>query len=289
MREDVLVSIGIPFYNAEKYLKEAIQSVINQSYSNWELILLDDGSTDNSLEIAHSFIDKRIKVISDGQNKKLVRRLNELVRLSSGDLYARMDADDIMHFDRIKTQVDFLLNNTDVDVVGSSYYSIDIENNINGVKNMPPKLSTVKDVLKYGCFAHPTVMGRITWFKENLYDEKWTKMMEDFELWIRTVQKSNFRNINKPLLYYRNVGVPTIRKYKSQTFNVIKVIQARDLYNIHLSDSIYYSIKNYLKILTYICFNFVGKVDYLVKKRSIKVSGKELIDGTNDLFISIKS
>ena len=289
MREDVLVSIGIPFFNAEKYLKEAIQSVINQSYSNWELILLDDGSTDNSLEIAHSFIDKRIKVISDGQNKKLVRRLNELVRLSSGDLYARMDADDIMHFDRIKTQVNYLLNNPEVHVVGSNYYSIDIENKITGIKIMQHNPSTVKDVLKYGCFAHPTVMGRLNWFKENPYDEVCINLMEDFELWIRTVQKCNFHNLKKPLLYYRCVGVPTIRKYIISTSNINKIIRKRKNFNLSLFDSLFYRLRNYLKILTYICFNFVGKVDYLVKKRSIKVSGKELIDGTNDLFISIKS
>ena len=76
-----LVSIGIPFYNAEKYLDYAIRSVINQSYSNWELILIDDGSTDRSLEIAKSFSDKRIKVLSDGENKGLILRLNQLTEI----------------------------------------------------------------------------------------------------------------------------------------------------------------------------------------------------------------
>ena len=75
-----LVSIGIPFYNCEDYLAYAIKSVINQSYTNWELFLLDDGSTDNSLEIANSFrYDERIKVISDGLNKGLSFRLNQLI------------------------------------------------------------------------------------------------------------------------------------------------------------------------------------------------------------------
>lgn len=288
MKENILVSIGIPFYNAEKYLKDAIQSVVNQTYSNWELILLDDGSTDKSLEIAYSFKDNRIKVISDGVNKKLVRRLNELVKMSTGDFYARMDADDIMHFDRIKTQLDFLLNNPNVHIVGSYYYSIDIENNITGVKIMQQNPYSVKDVLKYGCFAHPTVMGRLTWFKENPYDEECVNLMEDFELWIRTVQKSNFRNLKKPLLYYRNIGVPTIRKYIISTSSINKIISERELYNLSLFDSIFYRLRNYLKIVLYICFHLFGKVDYLVKKRSVKISGEEFLNGTNDLFISTK-
>ena len=107
-----LISIGIPFYNAEKYLKFAIQSVIAQSYQNWELILVDDGSSDNSLEIAQDFAlkDARIRVICDGKNRKLPYRLNQLILESKGDFIARMDADDIMHPDRLLIQLTYLKN-----------------------------------------------------------------------------------------------------------------------------------------------------------------------------------
>ena len=98
-----MVTIGLPFYNAEKYLALAIESVLQQTYTNWELLLLDDGSTDNSLSIAQSYAqkDSRIKVISDGKNKNLATRLNELPSLAQGLYLARMDADDIMHSARI--------------------------------------------------------------------------------------------------------------------------------------------------------------------------------------------
>lgn len=195
-----LVSIGIPFYNCEDYLAYAIKSVINQSYTNWELFLLDDGSTDNSLEIANSFrYDERIKVISDGLNKGLSFRLNQLISLSKGEYYARMDADDIMHFDRIKTQIDFLIKKTDIDVVGSNYYNIDFNNNIIGLTKVNPNPISSKDVLKNGCFAHPSIMGKTDWFRTNPYDEQWNRM-EDIELWLRTVIKSNFANIKQGVI-----------------------------------------------------------------------------------------
>ena len=100
-----LVTIGIPFYNASQFLEYAIKSVINQTYTNWELILVDDGSTDDSLSIARSFNDQRIKILSDGVNKGLVSRLNEIILNSRGSYIARMDADDIMHFERIEKQI----------------------------------------------------------------------------------------------------------------------------------------------------------------------------------------
>ena len=91
------ISVGIAFYNAELFLENAISSVLNQSFKDFELILMNDGSTDCSLEIAQKFTDPRIKLFSDGKNLGLAQRLNMLVELARGDYFARMDADDIMH------------------------------------------------------------------------------------------------------------------------------------------------------------------------------------------------
>ena len=105
------ITIGLPFYNAENYLELAIKSVFAQTYQDWELILMDDGSTDRSLEIAKSINDPRVSVYSDGKNKKLAARLNEIVRLAKYDYLARMDADDLMSTKRIETQMNILKNN----------------------------------------------------------------------------------------------------------------------------------------------------------------------------------
>ena len=121
-----MVTIGLPFYNAEKYLALAIESVLQQTYTNWELLLLDDGSTDNSLSIAQSYAqkDSRIKVISDGKNKNLATRLNELPSLAQGLYLARMDADDIMLPARIERQLAVLKAHPEIDVLGTNAYII---------------------------------------------------------------------------------------------------------------------------------------------------------------------
>lgn len=130
MNTKPLVTIAIPFYNCDQFLDMAICSVINQSYSNWELLLINDGSTDKSLEIALKYKDPRIKLISDGSNKGLIYRLNQSIVLAHGYFYARMDADDIMHPKRIECQVEYMINNPQIDVLGTSYYSINSDNNI---------------------------------------------------------------------------------------------------------------------------------------------------------------
>lgn len=266
----VLVTVGIPFYNAEKYLKYSIQSVLNQTYKNFELILIDDGSNDNSLSIANSFGDERIKVISDGENKGLVYRLNQLTTIANGKFYARMDADDIMHYNRISYQVVFLETHPNVDVVGSAYYSIDCNNKIMGkvTPNLVPK--SLRSILSKGAFAHPTVMGKTEWFRENQYDIIWTRM-EDLELWLRTVAFSNFRNLSEPLLFYRNVGVPTLNKYIKSNIGIIKLLRQTKKYNISFIDSVFFIISNLLKIAVYFLFSISGKIDYLLKKRSVPI------------------
>ena len=121
----MFVSIGIPFYNAENFLLDAIRSVFAQTHKKWELILLDDGSEDRSLEIAQSIKDPRVRVYSDGKNKKLASRLNEIVKLAKYDIIARMDADDLMSPYRIKKQVEILAQNPHLDLISTGIYSVD--------------------------------------------------------------------------------------------------------------------------------------------------------------------
>ena len=95
---NIFVTIAIPFYNSECFLADAIQSVVNQTYINWELLLMDDNGTDGSRKIAEKFAakDKRIRLVSDNENHGLPSRLNESVELAKGEIYVRMDDDDIM-------------------------------------------------------------------------------------------------------------------------------------------------------------------------------------------------
>ena len=203
-----LVSIGIPFYNAEKYLAFAIQSVITQSYENWELILVDDGSSDNSLKIAQEFAhrDVRIRVICDGENKKLPYRLNQLIKESKGEFIARMDADDLMHPDRLKKEISFLLENPNYDLVSGGIVSIDNSNNVIGIRAVDKLITINKDSKNYP-IAHPTVMARKNWYLRNLYSLDYPRA-EDYELWCRTSSADDLKIAILPniLLFYREFG-----------------------------------------------------------------------------------
>ncbi|MFH6999048.1 glycosyltransferase family 2 protein [Flavobacterium sp. FlaQc-57] len=283
---NVKVTIGIPFYNGQKYLHDAILSVVNQTYKNWNLILIDDGSTDGSLEIAMAFKSDKISVISDGQNLGLVYRLNQIVSLADGDYYARMDADDIMDFRRIEKQIAYLENNTSIDVVGSSYYAINADNEILGVRKANHTPKSVKDILRNGCFAHPSVMGKLSWFQNNKYDGKWERM-EDLELWIRTFPGSQFRNLEEPLLFYRVFGIPVLTKYVKSNIGIIKLLKIQGKYLISLYDRIFFTFFFAFKIVVYTVLNLIGKTDVILKKRFEILSEYQYIEAKENLLKSI--
>jgi glycosyltransferase involved in cell wall biosynthesis len=209
------VSIAIPFYNAEPYLLDAIKSVFAQTYTNWELILIDDGSTDNSLEIAKSIKDSRVRVYSDGKNKKLACRLNEIVKLAKYDIIARMDADDLMSPTRLEKQILILKSNLKIDLVSTGLYSVTNNLELEGVRWHHSTTITLDDLLyKRGCgIVHASILGRKEWFLRNPYNES-LKVAQDYDLWIKSAYKNDLKIylIQEPLYYYREDGNINIKK-----------------------------------------------------------------------------
>ena len=261
-----MVTIGLPFYNAEKYLALAIESVLQQTYTDWELLLLDDGSTDDSLSIAQSYAqkDSRIKVISDGKNKNLAARLNELPSLAQGLYLARMDADDIMHPARIERQLAVLGTHPEIDVLGTNAYIINDENAVTSTRYpLTPKntLTRVKS------FIHPTIIAKKQWFLENPYDTKALRM-EDAELWYRTFSKYHFVRLNEPLLFYREVGNNYYKKYflAQQSKAYIFSKYSNESYWKH------YFRANFLKGIVYRIAHIFGMEQWLVNRRNVKIS-----------------
>jgi len=282
-----LVTIGIPFYNAEKYIKCAILSVINQTYNNWELILINDGSTDKSVEIALAFQDKRINIINDGLNRGLIYRLNQLIKLSNGYYFARMDADDIMLPKRIEKQISYLLNNEKIDVLGTLAYSIDEKNNIIGKRGNIMQLLSFKRAIEENIFIHPSVVGKKKWFLENLYDSSMERM-EDMELWIRTFNNSIFQVLDDPLIYYREVGGTQTKKFLQTSKGL------RKLYNflhfrkkINLVFMAKLILKTHIKDLIYTIFDFWNLDSFLLKNRSVKLKPSELQIANENLLIAL--
>lgn len=208
----VLITVGLPVYNAEPFLADAIQSVINQSFTDWELVLIDDGSRDNSLSIARSFTDPRVKVIADGNNLGGAARRNQINQLANGRYIALFDADDIMAPNRLWDQVSWLEQNTQVDIVGSYLYTITIDNTVYGIRGATYVPDTIHEAIRKNPIAQPTVMARREWFLANPYDEQIGRC-HDFELWLRTIEHSKFAIIDKPLIFYREAGIPYLEKY----------------------------------------------------------------------------
>lgn len=282
----MLITVGIPFYNSACFLKDAIQSVINQTYTDWRLILIDDGSTDTSLSVASSFIDSRIEIISDGQNRGLVYRLNQLIEICDTKYLARMDSDDIMHPERLKLQLEYMQEHPKIDVLGTFAYSIDINNVIKGVLKKKIKPMSIEDVFQNQCFIHPTVLVKIEWYKGSFYSPNYVRM-EDKELWVRKIEDSVFRNLDLPLLFYREVGIPYLSKYlksaRGDRMLIKNVANISKLYRINLL------IKSYLKSSIYILFSLFSCQNYLIKWRSCPINAETQNKATEELEIAISN
>jgi glycosyltransferase involved in cell wall biosynthesis len=206
MKTSPLVTVGLPFRNPGMAIVEAIQSVFAQTAQDWELILVNDGSEDASLELARRIEDPRVRLVDDGMSLGLPRRLNQIADLAAGTFIARMDADDMMHPERIAKQVSFLQGHPDVDIVDTGSVILDRMRQPVGVRGLdragPP--DTVS-ALKWGVVLHASVMVRAPWQAENQYDPGFPRA-EDRELFVRVLGHSSFAHIPEPLFFNYVVG-----------------------------------------------------------------------------------
>jgi glycosyltransferase involved in cell wall biosynthesis len=267
-----MLTVAIPFYNASRYLDEAIESVFNQTYHNWQLILLDDGSTDNSLEIANKYLsDPRVKVFSDGENKNLGFRLNQIPSLVNTEFLARMDADDIMHPQRLEKQLNVLIANPTIDVLGTNAYSIDDNNLVFGIRG---KYNSCQTLNKVSSFIHPSIMAKTKWFKQNPYDVKAVRI-EDAELWLRTSHVFQFYQLSLPLLFYREFGINYYKKY-SGGYKALFYMLKKHNYSFRVCRFV---LKYFFSGFIFYIFNLVGKESILLKRRNvINLPHRDLIE-----------
>jgi glycosyltransferase involved in cell wall biosynthesis len=215
LKDSMPISIGIPFFNAEAYLADAIRSVFAQTYQEWELILVDDGSKDRSLEIAMSVRDPRVRVISDGQNRRLPYRLNQISSEAKYELVGRMDADDLISPRRFEMQAGILNVHPNIDLVTTGMYSITYDNRPVGMRcSSPDAVITGRGLLLGQCaIVHGSILGRRSWFLRNRYDASLNRA-QDFELWLRAFSHNDFKLyvMSEPLYYYREEENVTLKK-----------------------------------------------------------------------------
>ncbi|PXV60959.1 glycosyl transferase family 2 [Dysgonomonas alginatilytica] len=202
-----LVSVLIPCYNVENYVIESVSSIMTQTYTNLEIIIINDSSSDGTAnkleELARK--DQRIKIYNNDVNLRLIKTLNKGVELCNGKYIARMDADDISFPSRIEKQVDFLERNLDYDIVSTMFYTFKTDNS---KRNLYINPVTHEELQAYLLFrsgiCHPAVMIRKTLFTELglKFEEKYLHV-EDYALWSKALYCTRLANINEPLLYYR--------------------------------------------------------------------------------------
>jgi len=195
-----MISVVMPVYNGKKYLNEAIDSILNQSYTDFEFIILNDGSTDQTEDIILSYDDPRIVYVKNEENLQIVKTLNKGIALAKGKYIARMDADDISFPDRFEKQITFLNKNPHIDILGTWFETF-------GKKKYIQKLPTDHEQIKsalllYTPLAHPTVFIKSEVIKKYHYPENYPKS-EDCALWIQLINRVYFSNIPEVLLLYR--------------------------------------------------------------------------------------
>jgi len=222
-----LVSILLPVYNGERFLQLAIQSVLSQTYTNFELLIYNDGSTDSSLQIIKSFNDYRIKYFSFNGNKGIVHGLNFLLKKAEGEFIARIDADDIWYKDKLKKQL--AATNEKNENVFIACFARLIDDKGGPFPTKFKQYSDFNDIKKYlpnsNFIIHSSVLiSKDLFEKTGGYRDKYL-YAEDYDLWLRMLKKRvNIVNLKEVLLDYRISAYSiNFRFKKAQSKNVIRL------------------------------------------------------------------
>jgi hypothetical protein len=219
-----LISILMPVYNSVPTLPTAVRSMLEQTFSDWELLIIDDGSTDGTAALAREIGDRRIQVITDGTgNHGLAARLNQGTDLARGRFIARMDGDDISYPERLQRQFEFLEAHPEVDLVGCGMVIFRGEGELIGLQLARRTHAEICGSPLQSCLLpHATWMGRTEWFRANRYDASRMRA-EDRELLLRTRFSSRFAGIPEPMYGYR-VNKISIRKNSVARFTYLNAL-----------------------------------------------------------------
>lgn len=217
-----LVSVIITAYNAGKYVREAVESILNQTYKNLEIIIVNDGSTDNTLKTLISLKkeDKRIKLTSYKKNCGPSFASNIAISQTKGKYLARMDADDIAFADRIEKQLSFLLKNPKVIAVGGQCILIDENGQAFGEKKFSTKHNEIyKSLFRINPIQHPTCMiNRQLLPGKTIFYDNGSYLAHDLELIFKLAQYGKLANLKEPVLYYRQRQTSLSLKNPKKTF-----------------------------------------------------------------------
>lgn len=213
------------FHNSRNTLTGAIRSLLWQTYPYWELILLDDGSNDDSSQILRLFKDPRIRLCSDSVCRGLPVRLNQGIALAGGEYIARMDADDIAFPERFARQVAFLQDHPEMDLLATAALLLNADDQPMGLLAAGLSHEAICHRPWHGFpMPHPTWMGRVEWFRKNPYDEL-ARKAQDQSLLYSTYRNSCFAGLPDVLLGYRYAGL-SLRKTLAGRYHYLRAVAA---------------------------------------------------------------
>jgi glycosyltransferase involved in cell wall biosynthesis len=258
-----LVTVLMPVYNGQAYLKEAIDSILSQTYKNFEFLIINDGSTDDSVKIINSYQDKRIRLINLSYNQGIIAALNRGLEESKGEYIARMDSDDISLPNRLDLQVSFMEKNKNIGISGGAIKAFGATN---AYWKRPKCHEEIMALMLFetGLF-HPTVIMRSSIIKSNnLFYNKEFIHAEDYDFWINCSKHTRLANISQTLIYYRVHSGSIMRKYKEVNSTTVNKIRWLELTQLGLLPSeadllIHNKISN---------FNYDGTIEFLLSSNS---------------------
>lgn len=274
MRVSPAISVIMPVYNCEQYIEDSILSVLDQSFSNFELIIIDDASDDNTLKIIKKLNDPRIKLIEKPRNTGYTNSLNMGLKLAEGEFIARMDGDDICLLNRFEKQLAFMRSHPDVIVCGTGYSVIGKED----IKLNPESHEEIKlELLRGNCIVHPSAFIKKSILqKYKLFYDDQMEPSEDYDLWIRLLGYGKLHNLPEALIKYRvHVNSVSRKKAKQQEENAaIAKIKLLEYLKLELS-------KEDRRLLMKIFIKYSSLTFQELKKSNLIL---KMLENSNDKF-----
>ena len=264
---DPTLTIGISFYNTARTLPDLARSIFAQTFTDWELILIDDGSTDGGADILRQIDDPRVRVIRDATNRGRSARYNAITRMARGRYIARFDADDLCHPRRFEKQVAFLEEHPEVDVVSCDLLGLTDRDELVSRSHGPTEHEAIcRTACKMVYLQHGGIIGRTEWFRRFPYHQEY-RICVDQALLLSSYRESCFANIPEPLYFYRIVDTYNLHKHCLGELTLARLIWRYSRPHYPMSRVLAAVVGRFARLGVYVATELLGVRRRLIARR----------------------